>query len=91
MDAAFRRTVNLTVLSVRASRELAVRLTALRPNRQSADVAPRSHPDGTDGRRNAAAGERSDHVADCSHAFAGLPRGYIRRVVIVQESEMRPK
>ena len=41
-------------------------------------------------RRNVAALERSDNVADCSHAFAGLKRGYPRRVVIVQESDMRP-
>jgi len=31
---------------------------------------------GTEGSRNVAALERSDNVADCSHAFAGLKRGY---------------
>jgi hypothetical protein len=38
---------------------------------------------------NVAALERSDNVAD-SHAFAVLKRGYPCRVVIVQETEMRP-
>jgi hypothetical protein len=32
--------------------------------------------------------ERSDNVADSDHAFAMLKRGYPRRLVIVQESEM---
>ena len=39
---------------------------------------------------NVAALERSDNVADRSHAFAVLKRGYPRRAVIVQEREMRP-
>jgi hypothetical protein len=37
-NAAFRSTVNLTVLSVRASRDVAVRLTALQSSRQLADA-----------------------------------------------------
>jgi len=45
-DAAVRSTVNLTVLSGRASRELAVRLTALRQNRQSADAPVGFAPSG---------------------------------------------
>jgi hypothetical protein len=36
-----------------------------------------------------AALERSDNVADSDHAFAVLKRGYARREVIVQRSEMR--
>jgi hypothetical protein len=39
-------------------------------------------------RLNVAALERSDNVADSDHAFAMLKRGYPRRLVIVQESEM---
>jgi len=38
----------------------------------------------------AAALERSDNVANRGHAFAVLKRGYTRRAVIGQESEMRP-
>ena len=38
-NAAFRSTVNLTVLSVRASRDVAVRLTALPSSQQLADVS----------------------------------------------------
>jgi hypothetical protein len=37
-NAAFRGTVNLIVLSVRASRDVAVRLTALQSSRQLADA-----------------------------------------------------
>jgi len=47
-----------------------------------ADVAwalqrARSHLGGTDGRRKAAALERSDNVAHRDHAFAELKRGYL--------------
>jgi hypothetical protein len=41
-----------------------------------ADDEYRTHLGGTDGRRNVAALEGSDNVADCCHAFAGLKRGY---------------
>jgi len=41
-NAAFRSTVNLTVLSVRASRDAAVRLTALPSSRQLADAPNRN-------------------------------------------------
>ena len=37
-----------------------------------------------------AALERSDNVADRSHAFAVLKRGHTRRAVIGQERETRP-
>jgi hypothetical protein len=40
-NAAFRSTVNLTVLSVRANRDVAVRLTALPSSRQLADAPKR--------------------------------------------------
>jgi len=49
VGAAFRRTVNLTVLSARANREFAVRLTALvRPRNHELRCESQIHPGGRD-------------------------------------------